>query len=388
MRLSQKAMSSDSTTMKKTLLSCTLILSSFWLIGQITVSNATFPATGDTLKTATDLSPEGIVITNAGGPFDWDFTSLTAGPQSTTVFVDASEGANFDQAPTATHATINDIDLTESYFKVSNDKVEFIGASGNDPTGFGVGAFLKFEPPIIQRRAPMNFIDNNTSESDVRLAIAWDDLPPVLTDSLGFALADSIAIVIASSRTDLVDAYGTLSIPGGTYDVLREKRIEMRETRIEILTFLGWLDVTDQIPGGFGEFGLENITSYLYFSETEKEIIATVTVDSMGTPATVTFKDNGNLTSTIESIYDNVSIKVMPNPVHQIAEFQFNNIPMGNYRLKIHGLDGTLVVDKPMQITGHHIERIDLSLAAPSAYFFNLKDNRGNLVKGGSLIKL
>ncbi len=362
-----------------------LIFSSFWLAAQITVTDATFPVTGDTLKTATDLVPSGIEITNAGGPFDWDFTSLNVGTQSESVFLDASEGDAFDEAPNATHVVINEFDVTESYFKISSSKVELIGASGNDPTGFGIGAFLKFTPPIIQRRAPMNFIDNNLSESDVRLALAWDDLPTVLTDSLGFALADSIAVAVNSTRNDLVDAYGTLAIPGGTYEVLREKRTEFRETRIEVLVpFLGWIDVTNQI----GDFGMETIITYQYFSNTEKEVIASVTVDADDLPISVTFKDNGILTANEEVLSARPFVQINPNPINEIANFEFSNIPDGEYQLVINGLNGNMVAHRQFQLSSYQVEQIILSHLSKGTYFFSLKDNSGNMVSGGKLIKL
>ncbi len=353
------------------------------------MSNATFPVTGDTLKTVTDLVPSGIEITNAGGPFDWDFTSLNAGTEAQSVFLDASDGDAFDEVPNATHVVINALEVTENYFKVSGDKVEFLGTSGNDPTGFGIGAFFKFTPPIIRRRAPMNFIDNNISESSLRLALAWDDLPPVLTDSLGFPAFDSIAVAVNSTRNDLVDAYGTLAIPGGTYEVLREKRTEFRETRIEVLIpFLGWTDVTDQIPGGFGDFGLDTIITYQYFSDTEKEVIASVTVDADDQPIAATFKDNGVLTASEEVLAAQPFVRVNPNPVNNLANFEFQNIPDGKYQLVVNGLNGNVVSSRQLQLNNYQIEQVNLSHLSAGTYFFSLKNSFGNVVSGGKLIKL
>ncbi|MBK9018412.1 MAG: hypothetical protein IPM82_32630 [Saprospiraceae bacterium] len=67
-----------------------------WLSAQITVTTATFPVAGDTLKTATDLNPDGIVITPPGRPATWDFTRPGSNLSSPSpCFRAASEGSAF-----------------------------------------------------------------------------------------------------------------------------------------------------------------------------------------------------------------------------------------------------------------------------------------------------
>src|SRR5690606_39507175 len=57
---------------------------------------------------------------------------------------------------------------------------------------------------------------------------------------------DSVRLRIAISREDEVDAWGELEIPTGTYNVLREKRTEIRSSAVEakIIGLGGWFDIT------------------------------------------------------------------------------------------------------------------------------------------------
>ena len=375
--------------MKKSILFFTLVFLSGALVAQITVTNVTFPQTGDTLRTATDFAPTGIEITSAGGPFDWDFSSLSVGVQTETVFKAASEGSAFAELPTATHVVFGEQLGAETYFRITSDKVEFIAANGNDPTGFGINALFRFSPPIVQRRAPMTFPSNNTAESNLLIGFAWADLPPILTDSLALPIApDSIRVRITSNRNDFVDAYGMLTIPGGTYDVLREKRTTISETRVDIkIPFLGWQDVTDLLAQGFEGLGVDTTITYDYFSNTEKEVIASITADANNEPTAATFKDNGTLTADEEILVTNPTVAIMPNPVAGAAHFRFSHFPKGEYQLAIHDLKGSLVLGKKVVINGDLLESVDLSNVPAAGYFFLLKNEAGAIVSRGKLMK-
>lgn len=373
--------------MKKSLLFFSLLLMVGWLSAQITVTNATFPATGDTLRTATDFAPSGIEITAAGGPFNWDFSGLSVGIQSETVFLDASEGSVFNEIPSATHVVINDLTGGETYFRVTADKVDLLGANGNDPTGFGVGALFKFSPPLNQRRAPMAFPSNNVTDASVKLTLAWSDLPQALQDAIPIQLADSIRLNVQLNQNDFVDAYGTLAIPGGTYEVLRQKHTQLTETLVEVLVFGFWIDATDQIPPPLNEFLKDTTITYDYYSGTEKEVIASVTVDADDNPISVTFKDNGMLTADEEVVGEIPTVDLMPNPVHEWANFKFQHFPNGEYSMDIFDLNGKQVFNKICFINNDQNISFNLSKLPAANYFFLLKNNKGKIISSGKLIK-
>ncbi|MEO1263415.1 MAG: T9SS type A sorting domain-containing protein [Bacteroidota bacterium] len=377
--------------MKRSILFLVAFLVTGILGAQITVTDSTFPATGDTLRSAVDLTPSSIEITASGGPFDWDYSSLVVGLQNEAVFLDASDGSVVADLPAATHVVIEELTGTETYYRVTNEEVELLAANGSDPTGFGISTLFQFSPPILERRAPMDYPSNNMTESNLSISLAWADLPPILTDSLPVPFTpDSIRVRIINDRNDFVDAYGTLTIPGGSYEVLREKRTTFTDTRVEILLgFIGWQDVTD-VLGDFGGGGLGQDTTYTYgfYSATEKEPIAVVTTDADDNPESVTFKDNGLLSSDRETIQNQPSVALMPNPVSTIVDFNFNHFPKGNYSVGIYGGFGQLVLDRLINLSGSsHRESLDLSPLASGQYFYFVRNEKGEPVTSGKLMK-
>jgi hypothetical protein len=105
---------------------------------------------------------------------------------------------------------------------------------------------------------------------------------------------DSLRYRMAINQISTVDGYGTLSIPGGSYNVLREKTTRYTESRLDAkIPPLGWLDITDNaISSGFGSgLGVDTSTHYSYYNDVAKEPIAVVHTGSDALiPLSVTFK--------------------------------------------------------------------------------------------------
>jgi hypothetical protein len=355
--------------------------------GQITITDATFPAAGDTLNTATDNSPEGIVITGAGGPFTWDYSSLNADAKLSTPFRPAAEGMAFASYPTAELVVILDAGA-ETYYDVSSTAFSNLGISGSEIlSGFPLDADLKFVPPLKERVAPLSYPAVNNSESSLTIAIPLSALPGDLLDSLGIptGFIDSIGVKLTITRTDFVDAFGTLSIPGGTYDVLRQKRTDYSDTRLEVYnSLLGWQDVTDLLP--IDGFGQDTTISYEFLSNTEKEPIAIITMDSTGLlPSFADFKDNG-VTSAIENPVIALSaVSVYPNPVSDLTTISFKPESAERYTLRLFDANGSVVLSKDVS---SGFEQFSMSSYSAGAYTYQIYNGNGQVMASGKLIKI
>ena len=153
----------------------------------------------------------------------------------------------------------------------------------------------QYTPPMVERNAPMNFFDifqstTNTIAGSVCVPVADDgiecsfspsEFPPALVAALP-AQPISLRYRLTITRLDVVDAYGTMSIPGGIYNVLRLKRTEYRYTRLDgKYPPLGWVDITDNaIPAGFQGLGVDTIVTYFFYNDVVKEPIAAVTFNN------------------------------------------------------------------------------------------------------------
>jgi hypothetical protein len=253
-------------------------LSSF---AQISVTSATFPTANDTLRYAIDDRPVLDVqslYTPPGGNQTWDLTKLLARSVSSQIFRAASVGKNASAYPGAELVVVDA--LRETYYNVTNTSFENMGYAGADPFGLGLSARFKLLPAYTERRAPMAFFDIKVANSSIIQGFAVSELPEVVKKNLpaSATLIDSLRVRLTFSRNDVVDAFGTLKLPFAQYTVLREKRTEYISTRIDVHTFLGWLDATDLIVNQNASFasvlGVDTLISHNFFSNTTKEIIA------------------------------------------------------------------------------------------------------------------
>jgi Secretion system C-terminal sorting domain len=369
------------------ILSTILFLNS--LQAQITVTSASFPAVGDTLRTTFDALPGNIDILSPGGDKVWDFTSL-AGINQQTVVRAANTGTFFSSFPIA------DVLLGEPggntgelYYNKTANVYELLGYVGPDPANFGINILARMVPSLPERRA-MQFLDVHDPESDIQVTFSADLIPGNIIDSFPLS-PDSIRFLIAIDRLDVVDAWGELSIPGGTFPVLKEKRFEERETRMEVLVGIGpfaqWFDVTDLI--GLDFLGKDTTLTHHFYSNTEKEAIAIVTVDPLTQDAiNVTYKSLQNQSTGVNNYVDRgkADIFAYPNPAVNDVRFDFINLANDTYELKIFNILGVEVFRKRYVINDRLTVKMDLSNMRKGTYLYSLVNSKGKPITTKRLV--
>ena len=351
---------------------------------QISITDAYFPQAGDTLKTAFDGMPSGIIINPAGGSVDqeWDFNTVQ-GMSREVLYRNASEGTSNAEFPSANLVILLD-PAGESYYKTTATTFELVGYQGLDPANLGINLLVQLNPTLVERRAPLNFLDFGNSSSAVLLPFAAEDIPGGILDSLPIT-PDSIRLRIAIDRTAIVDGWGKAMIPGGNYDVLREKQIENRETLMDVKVGIGpfaqWVDVTDLIPG-MDFLGKDTITTYTFYNSTEKEAIAIVTVDNENNDIvnSVEYKDNGIQTSIRYVDTGKPDLVAYPNPAIDNIRIDFFNLPPSNYTLKVYNILGIVVMEKKYAISGDRSEKINLNNLRKGTYLYSLVTENGKII--------
>jgi hypothetical protein len=278
------------------------------VFAQITITSATFPVAGTTLRMVVAANPAiGIAAyTPPGGAQVWDLSGLQPGLLKNAFFQLASLGTVGSQVPGADLFTIPSPG-TEEYYNVTANKVELMVYYGISPYLVNSPRLFRYNPPLLMRRAPMNFFDINQYSSGILEGFASSEMDPLLIQTMPFT-ADSFRHRVAFTRLDVVDGWGTISIPGGTYEVLREKRTLYRESRLDAkIPPLGWLDVTDNaVQKGFQGFGVDTVLSYHFFNDKEKEAIAVVTLNNDQDAVTeVMYKYNSTTNLSINDIIQN-----------------------------------------------------------------------------------
>ncbi|MEL6637623.1 MAG: T9SS type A sorting domain-containing protein [Bacteroidota bacterium] len=358
------------------------------LSAQITVTSASFPSVGDTLKVALDGMPSGIDVGPSGTDQTWDFTSLQ-GITRENVVRPASGGNNADRFPTADIVT--DLDpIGELYIRKTNSRYEQVGYAGIDPVGLGLNVVVNFEPSIVDRRAPMTYPEVNTSGYEITLPFSVDEIPGDILDNLPVT-PDSVRLRVVSSRTDFVDAWGEMEVPGGTYQVLREQRTELRESTIETkINPLPWIDVTDLVMGAFPFLGTDTILTYNFYTEGIKEPVAIVTVDAEEeTVQSVEYVANDVINNVAYVNSGRADVFAYPNPAIESARFEFMNLDRGAYRLVIYNILGVEVWRNDYEINqDQRTTKVDLSDFRKGTYLYSLIDERGKTLTTKRLIIL
>lgn len=362
-----------------------LWLSSTTTFAQITVTKDYFPAAGDSLRVAVDNLPANISISPGGADLRWDFTSLQSPFTRQINIRPASQGARTFDFPNADLFTPLS-DEAEVYYRVNSGEFQTVGIFGKDPFGFGIKAITRFSPPSTERRSPLNYGDVNTLRTNFFYAFSADDLPDAVLDQLPIT-PDSIRIRIAIERKDEVDAWGKLTIPGGMYDVLREKRTEIREARLDAkFGFIGWQDITNLVPNA-DFIGKRTSVSYHFHSNEAKEIIAIVSMDESDQRAVrVEYKAN-SLSTNIQDVKSlKPGVYAYPNPAIVNVRFEFSNLPAGNYKLTIFNILGVEVWSQYYFIDGQRLEKVDISSLRKGTYLYSLRNEAGKTISTKRLV--
>lgn len=362
------------------------LLTAYCASAQITVTNATFPAAGDTLKTVFDGMPVNIDINPASGTIgaSWNFSNLQ-GMLRETVFRPASEGNAADEFPGANLVTSFGV-AGENYYKTTNNRYELIGYQGPDPANLGLNLSVHINPPLVEKRAPLNFTDSYSDEGAVLVPIAASDIPGGILDSLPVT-PDSVRVRIAIERSGFIEGWGTLAIPGGSYDVLREKRVELTETRLDVkIGSLPWFDVTDL--AGLDFLGADTTTTYNFYDENSKEAIAVATVDNIDNDQVlfVEYKYNDVVTNVRYVNSGKPDILAYPNPAMEDIRLEFMNLNSGKYTVKMYNILGVEVWKKEYTINGNRIVRIDVSNFRKGTYLYSLVNENGKTISTKRII--
>ncbi len=347
------------------------------------MTDESFPQAGDTLFLAVDNDP-GIVLTGPGGPYDWDYTSLQAPFTTEVLYKPASEGNAADQLPNADLV----VDLpggSEAYYEISNGELRNIAINGPDPAGLGFDLLMKLDPPLVERKAPTSFGFSLLQESSIGAAISSDLIPQQILDQLPIT-PDSLRLRISANRTEFADAYGTVSIPGGTFDVLRIKRFEVREFHVDAyLSFSGWAEITDLVGA---DMPPDSSLTYFFLSNEAKEPIVSIEADPLTEEVQrVTFKSIEGSVATTFVPAGQAMVLAYPNPAINDVRFEFINLQPGDYRLEIYNLLGVKIREKNYHLKGgNSVDKMDITALRKGSYLYALIGPDGKTITTKRLI--
>ncbi len=373
-----------------------IIIFPTWCMAQITLTAAGyFPNAGDSLRTvtATPQTTARIVMTPASATQQtWDYTALRSTPLiNVQKFFDAATDTAMQRAfPGVDLVTKQGVGQTQTAcYNKTLTRFELMGYKGVALQGLNLALNPAFTPSIPMRRAPLIY---NTGNNNLRYAFLLPFAANILPDSLLNLLPvrpDSLRIDFASIRTDKVDAWGTLKIPGGTFDVLRERRFTIDETRIEMKVNLLriWVDITPILFNTpQGNPSRDTTISYYFWSNTAKEPIAVATVKGL-TDSASSIDYKYFLVSPVENAVSNDSkIKLYPNPVS--SAFYLDLEPAGQFVLTLNDATGKVLWKQNIESAGHQTIQIPVNHLPDGMYWGVLHDATGQRVFAKPILKV
>ena len=188
------------------------LLLPFISFSQITVTSSNLPNIGDTLMQASDYSTN-YTPGNSGANIYWDFSNAAGGLDMLLVFI--------DPAPTPYQILFPSSNLcveidTDDYFYLnrSSDGIKVVGMVDS-------GIVYPFAMMVLP--TPLNYLDTLV-ETFIQMqfdSAFLNPIPASYIDSSWTGTVDSVKFTSGRNTKNIVDGWGQLALPSGTYDALR-----------------------------------------------------------------------------------------------------------------------------------------------------------------------
>ncbi len=276
---------------------------------QITINNVDMPASGDTFRISITNNLHGVDPTITGQGVSWDFSLLTPTSQtvdsffgilSTYIPVTYNLVYNnpFDQAHQANVVT-RSFNTMNPFPQVQiSEMFNFFKSSSSGYTQVGQGAKVNGIPTAMK-------YDN--AESFYKFPMQYGNVDSTVS-KYGTSIPGLGYYGQTIKRVNLVDGYGTLTTPFGTFGVMRVKSLIYTIDTLYIDTILHY-GTTINRP-------LE--TQYIWLGDNQGDPL--LLISKTNNIPTVRYKDNIPASNAINSVFSNQSITLFPNPAKNILK--------------------------------------------------------------------
>ncbi len=210
----------------------TIFISLFFFIGalqaQITVtSDNMYDYIGGTYQIASDTLPDASILPGGVGSSTWDFSALQQ-HESFTWTIDLPTGTPFEADFPGATFVLNEDNEAWVYYEKNGDALNLLGLGVQDSSS---NINLAYQPKQKVTQFP---VDYNTAFSDVSTQV-------LQLSGAAFGLpVDSIKTETTINRGVVVDAFGAMTVPGGTVDALRVETRSVSFDSIYILSAGLW----------------------------------------------------------------------------------------------------------------------------------------------------
>lgn len=336
---------------------------------QITIQSADLPSAGDTFRVSTAAPTAGIDLTTTGANAVWDFSQLVSNGQTIDTFLSVNATAsvfsvvfsdlpfNPNRANQATRGqafnlgTVNVSDVFNFFYNSSTQyKQPGFGATVN-----GAQLPIIYSSHDVHYEFPLSFGNTAASNSGYELD---------LTSTLGFFFQ------VDRNRQTVVDGWGSVTTPHGTYNALRVVSTIVEQDSVYI----------DSL--GFG-LNLPAVTTveYKWLANGEGIPVLQINTTATGTVTQIRYKD-APLTTGVQSLNPISDLTAYPNPASNILTVRWNAANAAPVSLELRDLQGRIVFSNQLHgVAGTNIRVVDLASLhlAEGPYLLRLNDRVTNI---------
>ncbi len=339
---------------------------------QDTIRTQDMPGAGSTYTMSIGQSFTGIDVVGSGPNYNWDFSQLGRTSQRVDTVLDpaqtdallsyffiniplnsnrsnvAQKGGNFNLGTTGLDNVFNYYYNSQSSFKQTG-----MGASVN-----GIPIPMAFSPHDKIYIFPLKFGDEDSTDYSYQVD---------LTTTLGLFYS------VDKSRHNMVDGWGSLKTPFGTFSAIRVKSVVIEQDSIFIDTFnLG--------------LNLPEITTieYKWLSPGKGLPLLQINTTATNQISSILYQDSTHTIGVDEIPSLIASANVFPNPASEKLFVKYNLQHKGNVQFQFYSAGGKLIFNVDEQsFVGDNIKSFDLkSYALPAGnYFLKIHSSGSEIIK-------
>lgn len=327
------------------------------LSAQITIISDDITPIGTEAFQTTDTLPDASIQPGGTGQQTWDFSALKSHGSLTFSFFESATTPYADLFPDANLAGVQG----DNYFYFSQNQQELValGTYGEfEYEDFLINTALYIDPPQSLLRFPTN-LDDAYTETIVRSA--------QIEGSVIDAPFDSVRIESTVNRSVVVDAYGELTSPLGTYNCLRTTEIE--EIVDQVYVYSATTMIWTPLPAG------NPYTNKVYnFWTNENDFVAPlVQLEEDEVLGIIQVNWLIGFASDAEERFD-LEFGLYPNPAPNELFVDFPAQFEGN--LEVMTMNGQMLHRQPVTSSKENISTDEF---APGTYLLVIRDERGGL---------
>lgn len=299
--------------MKKSLLVIfALFICAFGAVAQITITTADIAAPTKIIYQSNDTLPSGsLSVGSAGISQTWNMSMLNASTTDTMTFI------SYAWAPNPLFSSSNLVmkqgwQNNFSYLTNSASGLTADGVSANVDLGAGpMNLTIKNSPSEKLMNFPANYLTNFTSNYKSITPAFYFGVDP----GIGLVI-DSVRMTSGVRKTVTVDAWGTLTTPLGTFNVLRSKETIVKYDTTDVSISGFW----NPLPGFTPLLAADSTTGYTWWANGVGFPLVSIKLDSLSAVKEVTWLQSLPLVGINEATAAS-QVNVFPNPAQNEITF-------------------------------------------------------------------